>query len=773
MRISYRALGAALAAVVITGTATAQETTTTGTAGQAALPPTASGHAPSSETAPPPQADNGEIGEIIVSARRRNESVQTTPIAVTAIAPSQLEATVSAKIADLQGQAPNVLITTQSTGAATANISIRGIAFADVDKSFDPAVGVNVDGVYIGTSTGQMLDFFDIASIEILRGPQGTLFGRNTIGGVINVRRTKPTGEFGGKFEANYGSYNALGLRGVLNVPVVKDVLAAKFFAFHNQDDGFYRDATTRDRLGKSNGENFGAAFLLTPSPAFDALLTLEQQNQKFVTYNGSLTQPGDVFCNFQPAGACGRNNTNDIYAVFKGPDTPGNYRARAATLEMNADAGAVKFASVTSYRQSREFQQADYGTTGLYFSTRRQRYHQFSQELRASGNLFDGFDYVAGLYYFESRYRLRQDTDVFGSFAGTQITIGRSRSAAAFFDFNWEFAPRLRLSGGGRYTHDRKKYDNPLITGAPGVVGVSAKESWGKFTPKISLDYRPTDELMIYGSWSRGYRSGGFNGRGQTLFSATTPYDPETVDAYEVGFKSELFDRKLAFNVAAFYTDYKDIQQSSTVTVPPPGIGNETIVINAGGAKIKGIEADITARPIENLTIRASLGYTDAKFKGFIVDQLAFGARRTFDLSAVNLIYAPKLTSSINAEYKVPVGDNEIRLNAGYRFITRYDQQIAADPATPIPATGTVIVSRNDPRVRSDRQNLLDASISYVMQVGASGSSKLRLTAYARNLLDDRGTATAFTVAAFPTLWGFAAAREPRVFGGQIGYEF
>ncbi|SFS09629.1 TonB-dependent receptor [Sphingomonas jatrophae] len=780
MGVSYRALGLALAALAAGGTAHAQDAaSTTGTVGQAALPPTAAGPAPSTEIVQPPQADSGQLNEVIVTARRRNETVQTTPLAVTAIAPSQLEATVSVKISDLQGQAPNVLITTQSTGAATANISIRGIAFADVDKSFDPAVGVNVDGVYIGTSTGQLLDFFDISSIEILRGPQGTLFGRNTIGGVINIRRTRPTGEFGGKFEASYGSFNSLGLRGVLNVPLVKDVLAAKFFEFHQQDNGFYRDAATRERLGKSNSENFGAAFLLTPSSDFDALLTLEQQNQKFTTFNGSLTQPGDVFCLAQPAGACGRNNTDDIYTIFKGPDTPGRYRARAATLEMNADAGAVKFASVTSYRQSREFQQADYGTTGLYYSTRQQRYRQFSQELRASGNLFEGFDYVAGLYYFSSRYRLRQDTQVFGADAGTQITIGRSRSTAAFVDVNWEFAPRLRLSGGGRYTHDRKRYNSPELPTTGPIAGVEGKESWSKFTPKAVLDYRPNDNLMIYGSWSRGYRSGGFSGRGQTPFSATTPYDPETVDAYEVGFKSELFDRKLALNVAAFYTDYKDIQQSSTLTTAG-GVGNETIVVNAAGAKIKGIEADITARPVDNLTIRASVGYTDSNFKGFVIDQpvgnqvnpAANGVRR-FDLSAVNLIYAPKLTSSINAEYKIPVGDNDIRLNAGYRFITRYDQQVAADPATPIPATGTIVVPRNDPRVRSDRQNLLDASISYILQVGSSGKEKVRLTAYARNILDDRGTATAFTVASFPVLWGFAAAREPRVIGGQVAFEF
>ena len=238
--------------------------------------------APDSAT---PETESTDPVEIIVTARRRNESIQSTPVAITAISPAQLESKASMNIGDLQGAAPNVLITQQPTGATAANISIRGIAFADVEKSFDPSVGVNVDGVYIGTSTGQFLDFFDIQSIEILRGPQGTLFGRNTIAGVINIRRSRPTGEWGGKFEASLSSYGTVGVRAVVNVPVVPDVLAAKFFEFHTESGGYLRDADTGKHLGKSNTENFGAALLFTPAEGFDALLTIEQQSQRFDTY--------------------------------------------------------------------------------------------------------------------------------------------------------------------------------------------------------------------------------------------------------------------------------------------------------------------------------------------------------------------------------------------------------------------------------------------------------------------------------------------------------
>jgi iron complex outermembrane recepter protein len=736
------------------------------------------------DTAPPAAdqaaAPEGAVGDIIVTARRRNETIQTTPVAVTAIAPSQLEGAAAVNIGDLQGAAPNVLITVQSTGAATANISIRGIAFADVEKSFDPAVGVNVDGVYIGTSTGQLLDFFDIESIEILRGPQGTLFGRNTIAGVINIRRTRPTGEFGGKFEAGIAKYDQVSLRGVLNVPIVPDVLAAKLFAFHTDGSGYYRELGTRELRGGASNENFGATFLFTPNESFDALLTLEKQVQDFDPVNGSLTRTGDVFCPFVPI--CDGDTTEDIYTVFPPPGVRGRYRSPAATLEMNLDTGPIKLTSVTSYRKSRERQIQDFATNGLYLANRFQKYHQFSQELRAAGKIGDSFDYVAGAYYFESKYHIIQNTNVFGVPAGLQDTTGKSESYAGFIDVNWEIFDRVRISGGGRYTHDKKENINPLLDG-----GITAQKSWSKFTPKVGIDYRPTDELMVYGVWSRGYRSGGFNGRGQTIFSATTPYDPETVDSFEVGFKSEFFDRRVAFNVAAFYTDYKDIQQSTTITLAG-GIGNETIVTNAASAKIKGIEADLTIRPLDGLTVRSSLGYTDSKFGGFVTaqpvtfpdgpdaDTLPDIVVRDFDLSDVDLIYAPKITWSINAEYTLPmvVGplDGELRLNAGYRYLSRYDQQIAADPAVTIPPAGTVVVARNDPRLRSDEQNLVDASVSFIWNMNNSGA-KARFTVFGRNLLDDRGSNTAFTVAAFPTLWAFAAAREPRTYGAQLGFEF
>lgn len=721
------------------------------------------------EATPEANAEAG-IGDIIVSARRRNETIQQTPIAMTALAPSALEAKATMNIGDLQGAAPNVLITAQSTGAGTANTSIRGLAFADVEKSFDPTIAIVVDGVFIGTSTGQFLDFFDTESIEVLRGPQGTLFGRNTIGGVINIKRTRPTGEWGGKFQASYGSYDTWTASGVVNLPIIDGVLAAKAFYYHSQTDGFYYNATAGQRVGGTNNENFGASFLLTPSSNFDALLTVEKQVQNFQPVQSNIANSSEAFCAFEPEVECNRNTTSDLYTVF-GDVAPGHYSSPAVTLEMNLDLGAVKLTSVTGYRTSDESVQfdADSSSADLYYVDRVQNYKQFSQELRAAGKIVDSLDYVIGAYYYHHSYDLLQKTRLFGSeLPNPQFATGTSKSYAAFGDFNWAFADRWRLSFGGRFTHDKKTFTNAFL---PVQIGGGSK-GFNKFTPKVGIDFRPTDDHMLYGSWSRGYRSGGFSNRAQTVDSSSLPFGPETVDSFEIGAKTAFFDRKLLFNIAAFYSKYSDLQQSTTIPGGPTG--NQTVITNVGSARIKGIEIDFTAKPVPHLTLSGGLGYLKSHFSGFITqapDPANAAVLANFDYSAVEMIYSPKVTAALNAEYSVPTSFGEGSLNIGYRYIAPYDQQISTGPFTRTVdlATGVamVVVASNDPRVRTDRQGLLDASASLTFDLNGN---KAKVTVFGRNLADDRGTSSAFTVAG---LWSFATAREPRVYGVKFGYEF
>jgi iron complex outermembrane recepter protein len=709
-------------------------------------------------------ADTGALEEIVVSARRRVESLHDTPVAITAISTSQLESKAAMTIGDLQGAAPNILITQQNSGAAAANLSIRGLTFADIEKSFDPTVAVVVDGVFMGTSTGQYFDFFDISKLEILRGPQGTLFGRNTIGGVINITRSRPTGEWGGKFDISYGRFGTSAIRSVLNVPLVKDVLAAKLFFFKGKTDGFFTSASTGDHVGGNDNKNFGASFLFTPTgSSFNALLTVEKQKQTFQPYNSNIAKTGEVFCLFEPANECNRNTKGDLYTYF-GQPAQGTYSSPAETLEMNWDLGSVHFTSVTGYRGSNEDQTQDFdaSSSNLYYTRRVQTFHQFSQELRASGKFTDTLDYVAGLYYYNSGYRLAQGTLLFGADAGTQVVSGTAKSTAAFVDFNWQFIDKWRLNFGGRYTEDKKSLENGFV-GLPSFG--NPRKSFSKFTPKVGIDFRPVEDYMFYASFSRGYRSGGFSNRAQTAISTNTPYEPEIVDSTEVGAKLEFLDHRLAANIALFNAKYKNLQQNTTIPVAG-GTENETIVTNVGSAKIRGVELDLIGRASQNLTLNLSLGTLNSHFEGFITEAPVGGVLQTFDYSANDLIYNPKFTLSAGAQYKQPVSFGEVDFNAGYRHIAEYDQQISLGPITVV--GGVNVVNGNDPRVRAAAQNLVDASVTALFDT--HGTGKWKATVYGRNLTNDLGTSAAFTVAG---LWSFASPREPRTYGVTLGYEF
>jgi iron complex outermembrane recepter protein len=723
------------------------------------------------QEAAPEEAAVEETGEIIVSARRRDESLQDTPIAITAVNAAMLENKASANIGDLTGAAPGLLITQQNSGAQAANLSIRGLTYADIEKSQTPTVGVVVDGITIGTNTGQLQDAFDIGQIEVLRGPQGTLFGANTIGGVLSITRTKPTMEPGLKAELTYGRWNTWAAKVIANYGD-GETWGIKAWYFHNETDGFYRNAARNVDAGWSKGDSYGASVLFKPADSdFDAQLTVENVVQSFDPVVSNLANDTELFCLFEPAAECNRNSTSDLYTTF-GDAAKSNYHAPDATLQMNYDAGGVKLTSITGWRHSREEQTQDFDGSSipLYYADRRQHYTQWSQELRAAGELLDGFDYVVGGYFFSSKYDLTQFTGSSAANVGldpnSQHVEGKTKSYAAFGDFNWAFADNWRLSFGGRWSHDNKRLTNSFATA--GLIGAGDR-SFSKFTPKVGIDFRPNSDTMLYASWSRGYRSGGFSPRAATAATASTPFFPETVDAYEVGAKLSLFDRKLQLNLAAYYSDYKDMQQN--LTLPGGPTGNQTITSNVpGGASIKGIEFDATLRPVDGLRITASSAYMKSHFRNFVTNGvLPSGAIGPFDFSANRLIYAPKFTASLEAEYTIPASFGDVVLTGGWRHISPYDEQLSIGGLTPATINGTagVIVSGNDPRVRTVTQDLLDASLTFNFELG---NADAYFRVFGRNLGNEKTTTHAFTVAG---LWSFGMALEPRTYGATVGVKF
>jgi len=748
------------------------------TAVSAILANTAPSAVLAAESESPVAEEGGGLQEIVVSARRREESIQSTPLSVSAVSVADLEAKAAVNLGDLQGSVPNLLITNQNSGAAAANLSIRGLTFADIEKSFDPTVAVVVDGVFLGTSTGQFLDFFDIGKIEVLRGPQGTLFGRNTIGGVINITRSEPTGELGGKFEVSYGRFNTFIARALFNTPITQS-LAAKFFYFNDKTDGWYRDGITGRRRGENHNQNFGAALKLAPADTdFTALLTLEEQVQTYDPVISNLVKTGEVFAAVEQPQLVDRNTSGDLYTVYTTP-AEGTYHAPAATLQMNLTAGPVKLTSVTGYRKSTEDQTQDFDGASeallvpslapLYYVHRIQTFHQFSQELRAAGKIIDPLDYVVGVYYYDSAYQLTQFTNLFGGGYGLpQVVSGTAKSVAGFADFDWQIASQWRLNFGGRYTQDKKS----LLNYDPDFLG-NPHATFSKFTPKVGLDWRPTSDLMLYASYSVGYRSGGYSNRAATVDSTNRAFQPEKVDSTEVGVKSEWLEHRLSTNLALFYAKYKDMQQNTTIPGGPTG--NQTIVTNVGSATIKGVELEASYRPTDPLTLSATLGTLSSHFNNFITQapsptdptQLA-----EFNYSNNDLIYNPSYTLTLAGDYKVPVSYGTVSTHVGYRHIAAYDQQISSAGAVANGGVGPAglplfDVLGNDPRVRADAQNIVDASVTNEFDVG---KGKAKITVYGRNLTNDLGPTHGFTVAG---LWAFGTAREPRTYGVTLGYQF
>jgi iron complex outermembrane recepter protein len=764
------------------------------------------------------QSDSEEEGirEIIVTAQKREESVQDVPIAVTALDQELLDSATIEDLRDLAGRVPSLVVDNVGAGPSAAAISIRGISFEDIEKSFDPAVGVVVDGVFIGTNTGQLLDSFDMERLEVLRGPQGTLFGRNTIGGVISVTRTKPTDDAGLKAEAAYSTFDTKRGRIVINSGKLGDFISLKAFGFYDSTDGYYRNVTKNKREGKYEVLTGGVTALIEPSENISAQITYEHMRERGETIVAPLSETGkDLIClvpgapGFSPPAECNRGFAG-LYTTFSAIATPVRNDTDSVTGVIDVDLGGnFTLTSVTGWRTNEESVRQDFdGSSAAFFDTLRQQdYEQFSQELRIGGDISDGINILVGGYYFDSSYQLDQSTN-FGVVLGQgatavlrQVVDHSSESYAGFADARIKLGDRLTLGLGARYTRDKKSIFNnygrigalvrltlPSFTGvecvgvtgtfspAPGVVlpvfgaanNCNGSDSFGKFTYRANLDYEIDDNKLIYASVSRGFRSGGFNGRSS---SPTTlgPYNPETVDAYEVGLKADWLDRTLRTNIAFYYTKY-DNKQEEVVQPAPPGSASpqETVVRNASSADIKGFEAEVTAQLSNELTFNASFSYTDAQYNRFLNDVVGLTPGSAADgipddVSTLTLRRAPKVQWAAGFNYSRDLGAGTLDFTTQLRFQSKYQTCLSLNPPR-IP--GAI---RNDDRCLTEDREDLTAQLGYTFPIGGDGQ-EVSLAVFGRNLTNNKGLAATLPVAG---LFTFGTGRPPRTVGVQLGVKF
>ncbi len=664
--------------------------------------------------------------EIIVTARKREESVETTPIAISAFTGDTLDSRGAANIADVSRFVPNLSITSSPAGSgsgSSSNIYLRGVGQVDFLITTDPGVGLYIDGVYYPRATATVMDLLDLERVEVLRGPQGTLFGKNTIGGAISLISAKPSADGGGKLELRAGKNNHFEGRAMVDVPL-GDTLNSRFSALYKTKNGFTDRIVTGEREGDERSFAARAMFNWVPSDQFTADLAIDYQDRNGTTSENAVIQfvPTAPIAAIWGALVGGPGNppavvnTNPRQSGSTGVNVDDN-TTFGVGLTLEYDFGSTTLKSISSVRTLKaEFGRDGDGTANAYLHTNNKVVQaQYSQELQLTGKGFDDrLDWVAGVYYFNE---LAKDTNqvrlaggLFNALEGLPAAVlpltatsvcpgpfppnvcaggvGNPFNGAFDLDFNiynkldaesyavygsgtFALTDQLNLTAGLRYTDESKEYfldhwranSNTII-----IPPTTASDSWSAWSPKVSLDYQTSQNTLLYASLSRGFKSGSFNGR-PTTQGAVDSFAPEFVWSYEAGVKTSFADRRVLLSAAAFIYDYQDLQLTSARA---DTTGNLILVTeNAGAANVKGIEAEMRAMVTDNFVVDASIGLLDAEY-----GTLNPGATVSTDL---RLIRTPEFTMYVGGEYTFDMSDNfDLTLRADYS----YQSSQALDPA-------------------------------------------------------------------------------------------
>lgn len=743
---------------------------------------------------PVPAQEGAVLEEVIVTARKVTESMQAVPVAVSAFSGEQIDRLIMRDIREMEGYIPNLVIDAVSVAPAGASLYIRGVGTQEVERSFDPAVGVVIDGVPLSFVNGSMANTFDFAAFEVLRGPQGTLFGRNTTGGVINITRTRPTGEPGLRYELTGGDNDRVDIKGVANFPIIRDKLAAKLGYAQQKDGGNRENRLSGDDVGHRDNKEYNATLLWTPAESFEALFTFVRfeddndgvplQNISSLNRDNPVNPAPELPCVLPGAlfgDICG-DNVGAIATVSQDYYKPIDFEWDSYTLNMNWDVGVGTITSITGYQETDEFVPTDFDATSLnFFHTQRiQDSEQTSTELRfnSGDELSENWDFVAGFFWVEDEYNLEQNTSI-AAFGGpgsgptgalfqNPLAAHQREAWAIFGEAHINFLEKWTLTLGGRYTEEEKDYrgsirfgggnflgytgagvDDFWVFGQPIWVPIDAAagdEKWDEFSPKAGIDYRFNDEVMAYFTYAEGFRSGGFNGRNQNAFNIG-PFDPEYVDNYEVGMKGDFLDNTLRLNLAAFHVDYSDKQEE---VIQPDGFGgSNTVVSNAATVENKGVEAEMTWVANEYLTINANIGWLDAEYDEYIADLNGDGIRT--DNSDLELRRIPEWTGGINGVFNMQMGPGTLSAFAAVRYTDEYWVEVA-----------------NDPRGLVDDRSVVDAGISYEWQWSADRA--LRITLFGRDLTDEEAYSSAVVI---PETIAFSGVSGGEEYGVQISGNF
>jgi iron complex outermembrane recepter protein len=717
---------------------------------------------------------SAQVTEVIVTAEKREEKVQDVPLAITAFNAETLKNASVTSLTDLDGKIPNVTLEQVATFPGASSFSVRGLGFGDVESTFEPTVGVEVNGVYLARNVGAAQDLFDIASIEVRRGPQGTLDGGNTIGGTVAISTKKPTGDFDGEIELTGGDRGRLEVRAAIDAPIVKDVLSVRLSVLDLNYDGYLHNVANNTTMGGINSLSERLTLLYTPSGPFDATLVVDHDTDRdggFPNENGTppvgALAPAPDFLlaelGYPQNPALGPYDVDVTIPMHYDYDTTGI----AATMNYKADFGT--FTSVTGYREFDDNNVNEYGgagnvtvgaATGPFFSSARVQDHdQVSEELRFASPSGEHFiDYVVGLYYLHQHYSLHnaEGGALFDDFTVTQYASQDDDAAAAFGQADIHLTPKLTLTAGGRYSYEVKSFLNTPPGLGPAPFGYH--DNWSDFSPKGVLSYKFTPDVMGYLQYSRGYRSGGFNGRAGSQDSAG-PYQAEHVDSYEAGLKSEWFERRLVLNADAFISKYDNIQEEVQRLNAVTQL-DETVVANAGAATYKGVELEAHGIIGGGLSADASLGYLTGKFDKFTAnlngactpgeDPYFCGVN---NYAAIPLPDVPHWSASLglNWRHELPFAVFTANLNGAYTS-SQYTS------LTPIDVVAPWFTLRK-------ANTILNTTVAF-----STLDEKYRLALWVKNLTDEHVLYDRFTVGPLSSPESF---EPPLTWGVSLGAKF
>ncbi|ARS28926.1 TonB-dependent receptor [Sphingomonas sp. KC8] len=696
------------------------------------------------DAAPVDAAASDGLEEIVVTAQKRSESVQKTPISIMAMTSADIEKKGIVDLTDLRSQVPSLQVTPHPNSATTARVFIRGVGNNDDQITVDPSVAVYLDGIYIARGQGLSAEIAEIERIEVLRGPQGSLYGRNATGGAINyITKAPRLGEFGAKQALTIGNYDQFRTRTSINVPI-GDTLAVELAYLHSEKDGYVKNLGTGvKRFGDQRRDAYRAAILWQPTDSIELRYSYDRSDI-------NDTPQYMVFAPFYPNVADRPTAGSAAVSNLEANDVTSQGHNLTASWEV-ADNVTIK--SLTGYRKLSNVTNQNYltgvfGPFPVYLTGFDQSQKQFSEELQVIGQLFDDqLEYVIGAYYFDEK---GDNSDYAIPFGRPQLNRFATIKNSAYALYGQatlrpSSLEGLYITGGLRWSRDERKAtlaQESVLGGVTTVLPSGAGDnSFSDVSPSLTIGYNVNPDVNVYGKYAMGYKTGGYNLRASNIQRFNAGFGPETLNSLEFGVKSSWLNNRLRANLAVFRSQYKDIQTNVQVDANRPEL---TDIFNAGKARIQGFELDLTAKPTSALTVSANYAYLDAKFQR-IIDPLT-GNNITSNFTFVE---APKHTLTVGAEYafpETPIG--QLTANIDYFMQSKKS------------------TSTSDPRYVIGDYGLLNARLT--LSDIPVGMGNWRLSAFAKNLTDKE-----YYIAHFNGGQPAAMFGEPRTYGLELTFEY